>query len=373
MIRIAFIGDAQNPHFPKWLSALCEQGISIDFMSYVPPLEPIKGVTFHKIDLPFGQRHGWYNFHLAPILPFVRLLNQLKPDLLIGSFGTNYGWLALRTGFKPFILQTWTRDLTIAPFEGFKRFFYRPVMEKALLYADLVITDGEALAKIGQERFPQFKDKIKPIRWGIRLADFQSNPEKRKQARAQWQIPDSAPVLTNGRGIYEWYNPELTLPALKSVLERDEKTYAIILTNAHERSAEVQGYLDQLAQHPRARVVDERLPVHEVSKIWAISDGVISIPKFDGISEALLEAMYAGAIPIVNDIPSNRSFLEHGKSGYFVPTTTAEALSQSLSDFILNLSQLRTDIVPNNQKFVETEASVEGSALLLKKHIQNLT
>lgn len=41
----------------------------------------------------------------------------------------------------------------------------------------------------------------------------------------------------------------------------------------------------------------------------------ISIPESDGTAVSLLEAMSAGCIPVVSDLPANREWIEDGKNG----------------------------------------------------------
>lgn len=48
---------------------------------------------------------------------------------------------------------------------------------------------------------------------------------------------------------------------------------------------------------------------YETAKIY------ISIPESDGTSVSLLEAMSAGCIPIVSDLPANREWIDNGKNG----------------------------------------------------------
>ena len=44
----------------------------------------------------------------------------------------------------------------------------------------------------------------------------------------------------------------------------------------------------------------------------------ISIPTSDSTSVTLLEAMAAGSLPIVSDLPANREWIEDGKNGFLL-------------------------------------------------------
>jgi glycosyltransferase involved in cell wall biosynthesis len=62
----------------------------------------------------------------------------------------------------------------------------------------------------------------------------------------------------------------------------------------------------------------------------------VSIPNSDGTSVALLQAMGAGAFPIVGDLPTQHEWIEDGVNGFRVPThdtgELAERMSRALAD-----------------------------------------
>jgi glycosyltransferase involved in cell wall biosynthesis len=56
----------------------------------------------------------------------------------------------------------------------------------------------------------------------------------------------------------------------------------------------------------------------EVERAFAAADVAVSVSESDGVSIALLEAMAAGAIPVVSDIEANREWIEDGVNGILV-------------------------------------------------------
>jgi glycosyltransferase involved in cell wall biosynthesis len=44
----------------------------------------------------------------------------------------------------------------------------------------------------------------------------------------------------------------------------------------------------------------------------------VSVPESDGTSVSLLEAMAAGCLPILSDLPANREWVEDGRNGLLV-------------------------------------------------------
>ncbi|HCR49031.1 MAG TPA: hypothetical protein DIW24_05345, partial [Bacteroidetes bacterium] len=330
-MRLALIGMASEPHFRKWLPALSEQGVEVHLISYHALEQPIKGVTYHQVTPPFVSRTRFWSYHLSSVAPFKAILNEIHPDVLMGSFATHYGWIAARTGFSPLVLMTWTRDITVHPFQGLLQKYYRHIVSRIMSQANLVVTDGPALADLARKLFPEYAPKIQSLLWGIRLSDYISPLEDVKELRKKWGIPEGKMVLTSGRGVYFYYQPQVFLPAMLQLLGEREDVFVIVLTLGQERTPQTDLLLNQLAMHPRALVVQTRLPLEEVREIWAISDFMLSCPEYDGVSEAVLECLVAGAIPLLNEIPSNCKLLEIGVSAFMLKDQSVSSLSLGIN------------------------------------------
>jgi glycosyltransferase involved in cell wall biosynthesis len=374
--HLAYLGQGHDYHVRKWLPALVEQGLKVTLISYSRPGEDLEGVNFEKLDPPFASSSETLSIRdfWGSARPVRRVLDEIDADVLMASYGTNYGWLGVRSGFRPMIAQTWTADITVYPWVGWKRWIFRPMVKRFLQKAELITTDGDALAEEARQRFPDVADKIVSVRWGIRLRDYEFSDERRGHFRAELGIPDQAPVLTSARGLLPIFRPVQVIQALLATLDSRPELHALYLTLARERSDEVQALLDRLGAHPRAHVFDRFLTTEEMQDVWAVTDALISVPEYDGISEGILEAMYAGCVPIVNDIPSNRSFLEDGVSGVYVdgnPDSVAN-LNDTFESVVDRLPSLQATMVERNRQWVASEASVEATAEAVAKMVRQL-
>lgn len=374
MTHFAYLGNGQNYHVQKWLPALAEQGLRVTLFTFHPPTEPLDGVEVQVLRPPLARftRHlSWLDFWKAPG-PLRKQLAEIGADVLMGSYATHYGWMGARTGFRPFIAQTWTFDVTVYPFEGWKRRLFGPVVQRVLQHADVITTDGVALAEVVRARYPAEQSKVVGVRWGIRLADYEATSAGRSEARAAWHFAPKVPVVVSPRGVAAVYQPEVVLPALHQLLERRADVQVMVLTLGQERTPDVQVELDRLAAHPRARVVDRFLSKKEIRTVWVASDVLVSAPARDGISESVLEGMYAGAYPVLSDIPSNRSLVEEGVRAAVVPEATSEGLTQITEQTVDRLAVLKAEAVPANRQWVTEHASVEGTARMLADIVRSL-
>ena len=372
--HFAFLGNGQDYHVQKWLPALAEQGLRVTLFTFHPPREPVAGVAVRALRPPAARWRGrisWLDF-LGPTAPLRRQLAEAGADVLMASYATHYGFLGARTAFRPLMVQTWTFDVTHYPFAGWTRFVFGPVVRRVLRQADVVTADGDALAEEVRARFPAVREKVVGVRWGIRLADYASTPDVRAAARERWGIPAEAPVVVSARGVDRVYQPEIALPALRRLVAERPDVHAIALTLAQPRTPAAQADLDALAAHPRVRVADRFLSKEEMRQVWAASDVLVSVPERDGISEGVLEGMYAGAVPVVSDIPSNRTFLEPDRNAVYLAAPTSAALLDALGRALADLDVHKARMVPANRAWVAEHASVEGTARMLADIVRSL-
>ncbi|MGO9485444.1 MAG: glycosyltransferase family 4 protein [Rhodomicrobium sp.] len=75
-------------------------------------------------------------------------------------------------------------------------------------------------------------------------------------------------------------------------------------------------------------------PVEDPAGWFAWADFLLLPSRREGMSNALIEAMAAGIVPIVNDIPANREVLDDGRAGCLTPVGDATALALRMKRLI---------------------------------------
>ncbi|NNE35011.1 MAG: glycosyltransferase family 4 protein [Rhodothermales bacterium] len=362
-MHIAYLADGQNYHVKKWVRAMADAGIAVTLITFRPPEQSIAGVNVIKLPIRIGnaQSYSYLNYVLS--LSRVKAeLSALQPDVLLGSYATHYGWLAARTRFHPFVLQTWTFDLTRYPFEGVRgRLWFGPIVRRSLGCADVITTDGPALAEIGRSLYPEHNDKIESVRWGIQTANFDISDAAKAVDRKRYSISNDTVVVTSPRGVLPVYQPEMLLQQFLKLLDANEQIVVVVLTIEHERTRKTEELLNELKKHGRALVFDRFLETEEMHAIWRVSDIVVSVPEADGISESVLEAMYGGSYPVLSDIPSNRSLVAEGVQGSLVTEDKPEALLKSILQ-VASDDTGRRDAQRKNRAWILDNACVEQTA-----------
>ena len=86
--------------------------------------------------------------------------------------------------------------------------------------------------------------------------------------------------------------------------------------------------------------------------------GLFTLPsRFEGMSNALLEAMSWGLPCVVSDIPGNCAVIDHEVNGFVVPFNNAVALAEAIVRLLKNPS-LRSSLGSNARKKAESEYDV---------------
>jgi glycosyltransferase involved in cell wall biosynthesis len=236
------------------------------------------------------------------------------------------------------------------------------MVRHALSRADLITTDGPALKDELLDTFPFCSGKVESILWGVEIDEFIGLRDTRQEARRTLRLPSDAVVITLARGLRLHDRAHVSLPALLETLNANPRAYGLVLTLGHPPRPEIKEVLAQLRSHERCRIVDRFLERPDVNDVWAASDFVVSIPRFDGISESLLEAMAAGCIPVLSDIAPNRIIVPDPENAIFSNADTASVLASDMQAALDMGEDSRQAATAANCEWVRKNASIDRAA-----------
>jgi glycosyltransferase involved in cell wall biosynthesis len=97
----------------------------------------------------------------------------------------------------------------------------------------------------------------------------------------------------------------------------------------------------------------------------------VSVPSSDSLALSNLEAMAAGAFPVVSDLPSVDGWIMQGINGLRVPPGNVDALADALRR-ALSDADLRRTAAETNRTLVEARGLREPNMLLMERHYYRL-
>ena len=96
----------------------------------------------------------------------------------------------------------------------------------------------------------------------------------------------------------------------------------------------------------------------------------VSVPSSEGTSVTLLEAMAAGAYPVVSDLSSNREWVS-GEGGTVVPVRQVAPLAEALATALLDPGR-RSAAANHNWKVIEERGRWEVNMGRMEKAYRDL-
>jgi len=119
-MRICLLADAQSPHTARWSAFFSARDHEVHVLSFRPT--ELAGVRVHA--LKWGSRLSKARYLFYP-LTVRRLIRRLKPDILHAHHATSYGLAGALSGWHPYLVHTWGRDVLDFP----KYWHYRAIVQ----------------------------------------------------------------------------------------------------------------------------------------------------------------------------------------------------------------------------------------------------
>ncbi len=351
-IKILLLAEDRSANTLAWASSLEEQGAEVRILS-------ARASSSHGNVIAVG-----YNL-IPPRIKFLigeflvsRLVENEKPDIIIGYRITSYGYLASRTAVRPLVLAAQNEQIVRLPATYI---WFKPILALCVRYAlkkaDLVHAWGENIKK-GLIDYGASPEKILVMHRGIALDIFK--PTERKV----FSLTDN-PVLISTRSLFPDYKIDLLLRAFSIFLKRHPEAVLKILGDGPER-----GKLSSLACDLgiRDRIVFYKyLDSEFIAEQIRSADIYVSLIRTEGISSSLIEACACGLLPLVADIPASREIVENGENGILIssqdPSDVARAMIAANENVELRknafevnpaLARDRFDARKNSAAFLDT-------------------
>ena len=201
---------------------------------------------------------------------------------------------------------------------------------------------GDGVKKMGVE-----EGKIFVFPMGIDERFLEVGKDREKQSNSEGHI-----VLSN-RNLLPLYNVSLLIRAIPKVIHEEPKVKFFIAGDGPERK-KLEREVENLNLSTSVKFLG-KISHKEMPNLLAQSNIYVSTSPYDGTSVSLLEAMAAGAFPIVTDIPANREWIINGENGFLVSEDEEESLARKIIDGIRNRELLRKSQT-TNRLIVEQKA-----------------
>jgi glycosyltransferase involved in cell wall biosynthesis len=331
-VRVAVLGSAAVPHTGRWTAALVARGIEARVWSLEPPVEDDPAPCRIEL-LPTAALPGVFRYPLAA--PALRkALAAFDPEVIDAHFVPNYGVLGVLSRRRPLVVNAWGSDLLTAhdPLR-------RARLSWVLSRADHVRVDAHNLAKVARG-LGVGEGKLEVLPWGAETERFAFSPnrEARLEARRAWprewaEAAGEGPVAVSTRMHHPVYAIDTLIDAWPAVTEAQPKALCLVAGDGPRRAA-LEARARRRGAASSLRFLG-RQPQADLALLLAGADAYVSTSLSDSTSLSLLEAMSAGAYPVVSAIDGNREWVTPESGFLFAPGDVgalARGLCRALSD-----------------------------------------
>lgn len=306
-MRIATLSNASVGHTARWVEYFRGRGHDVGVWSLEPGPADL-GVHV----LPSAPAPGVLRYPMA-VPALRRALAAFAPDLVDAHYVPNYGLMGALAGRRPLAVTAWGSDLLVAgPRNALQRTRARWVLQRA----DLVLADAENLGAAARALgAPAARVRVVP--WGVDLARFRPGDAREPE------------LLLSTRMHEPVYDLPTLFAGVAPVLAARPRARLVVAGDGTLRPA-----LERLARDtlPADRVTFTGRLTPEAMAEWLARAGVaLSASHSDSTSLSLLEAMAAGAVPVVSDIPGNREWVADGDGARLFAPGDAAGVSRAVS------------------------------------------
>lgn len=243
-----------------------------------------------------------------------RQIISFQPDIIHVHQANSLAFITLRAARKfsvPTIVTAWGSDVLTLPQEGY-------LLRKMVCYnigkADYLTADAQFMSQRMKELVPERKLDIMVTNFGIDEITGNENKEN---------------IIFSNRLHKKLYRINEVINAFIRFKSVGNEDWKLVIAGSGEET----GHLKELAAtSPVSDDIEfvgwleksENEDYYKKSKIY------VSIPESDGTAVSLLEAMSAGCLPLLSDLPANCEWIIHNKNGIIVKNLYADFISGAL-------------------------------------------
>jgi glycosyltransferase involved in cell wall biosynthesis len=311
-MKIVQVGS-NSIHVSSFLKALSLEGLSTILVTEEPC--EFEGVSENKVSSfrlinPFQLINEYrklkhYLYFLQPTIIHIHQVNRLA-------------YFVSRIASKlsiPVITTAWGSDVLLIPK---KNFFYKYLVQSSLNRSSVITADSEDMIVVMRQLAP--KKRYEMLQYGIDPIQGQ-----KKQS-----------VIFSNRLHNELYRIPQIVEYFK-VFQKECPDWKLVIGGSGRITASLVKQVEELKLTDAVEFVGW-LSKEENAHYYGIASIYITIPESDGTSVSLLEAMSAGCVPVVSDLPANKAWIQDQMNGVIEKKNSnplLEAISLSMEEAII--------------------------------------
>ena len=200
-----------------------------------------------------------------------------------------------------------------------------------------------------------------------------TNQEEKRRVRASLELPLDAFVLLFVGSLIHRKGFDILMQAFNMVASHDERFYLLAVGphSKDENPSLDEEFLEHVVEELEGKPASQRLLLPgliqdraRLAEFYRASDVFVFPSRNEGLPSVLLEAMAAGLVPVVSDLPIFQSIIQPNVNGIIVPGEDTHALAESLlrisqdSEMMQSIGKSARESVLNWHSFQSWQAQI---------------
>ena len=310
---------------------------------------------------------------LVPRNPVSILLNSFRLINVIKQYNVDLIHTHSRApAWSSYFAAKNTKTPLVSTFRGAysQQSWFKKQYNSSMVRADAVIAHSKFISDLIISRYPSAKDKVRLIRYGINLSDFESTKiedSRIETLRQNWKLPPNCRILLNLARITRWKGQLEIIEAFSKIATKFPDIQFVIAGDSQRRdgfTTEIENRITNLGLEERVHLVGHCTDVPAAIKLAdCVVAGAVRPESFGRVA---VETQAIGKPCIVTEIgaqPENilapPEFQESKRTGWKVPPQDISALVDTLiSIFTLKSAEL-IKLADRAQKHAHMQYSIK--------------
>jgi L-malate glycosyltransferase len=251
-----------------------------------------------------------------------RQIDRFRPDIIHVQQANSTAFLTLMANRKarvPVVVSAWGSDILERPFDSW-------ILRRMVLYilkkGDGFTADAVCVADTMKALYPSLKGEILLANFGIE--PFYKPVQKES-------------IIYSNRLHQDLYRIDVVIRSFKRFIESQTDPWRLIIAGEDRETGNLKRLVKELKLDDVVEFIgwadkEANNAMYNRARIY------VSIPKSDATAISLLEAMHAGCIPVVADLPASYEWIEDGVNGVIVKDVSENFFDRALQ---LNVEEVR--------------------------------
>lgn len=376
-MRIVYLANAGSVHFIRWYEYFLERDHEIHLISgdtsqinHTVQLDPRIKVYYLPEKKMTNRIFSFvYNFlfteHRINRL-LLKLLNEIKPDIVHAHQLLPYGYWGVKTEFRPLVVTPIGSDAIIY---AQKYAVYRKRARVVYENSDAITQDSHVCQQAGYKVGAKIKNNH-IIQNGVDTDKFLPRLDG-DAFKKEIGIDKDYRMVTHTRGLSDTYNMFNLLQAWKTVSKKmpDVRLFLVYFKFGKDNEDQLRKFVAQNGMNDSV-IFHGFLPHDEMPRLYSASELSLSVPITDSSPSSVYEAMACGVPVVVSDLPWTNYAMRNMENCFIVPGAEPDKIAGAITE-ILGDNQLATRLGENGRRLVKEKFDYRCNMEAMEKIMQD--